>query len=250
MTEYINKQTLLAEYDRVHAGPAGGARKLIEEAPAADVVPVVWLPVLGFEGLYEVSSLGQLRNKKGEIMKQGIKRTPCTCYKVVRLWKEGTYYTKYVHRLIAEAFIPNPDNLPMINHKDEDGTNNLIGNLEWCTREYNVNYGTAKERRAKKIRGRESEKRVAVIGRTIDGKYEEWFPSIAEAAKVVNGSTSSISKVCKGERKTAYGYRWAYADNHLPNCGSDMRGSFQNGNNHTKDWPSYMDLPRGRKDGE
>lgn len=126
---------------------------IIDEQPTVDAVEVAWMPVLGFEGLYEISNLGKVRNHKGETLKQGIKRTNCTCYKLVNLWKDGRYYKKYVHRLIAEAFIPNPDNLPMVNHKDEDGTNNSIDNLEWCTREYNVNYGTAKERRAKKIRG-------------------------------------------------------------------------------------------------
>lgn len=125
----------------------------IESQPAADVVEVKWMPVLGFEGLYEISTFGQVRNKKGEILKQRIKQSYGTCYKSIDLWKDGRYHKKYVHRLIAEAFIPNPDNLPFVNHKDEDGTNNLISNLEWCTREYNVNYGTAKERRIRKIRG-------------------------------------------------------------------------------------------------
>lgn len=125
----------------------------LDEQPTVDAVPVVWKPVLGFEGLYEISSLGKVRNKSGEILKQRIKRTKCTCYKTVDLWRDGRYFKKYIHRMIAEAFIPNPENFPMVNHKDEDGTNNDIENLEWCTREYNVNYGTAKERRAKKIRG-------------------------------------------------------------------------------------------------
>lgn len=147
--EYIEREALLAEYDRQHTGEPGRARKLIEDAPAADVVEVVWKPVVGFEGLYEVSSLGRVRNKKGEILKQRIKRTNCTCYKSVDLWKDGRYHKKYIHRLLAEAFIPNPDNLPMVNHKDEDGTNNFIDNLEWCTREYNVNYGTAKRAQSK-----------------------------------------------------------------------------------------------------
>lgn len=153
MDDLISRKALLAEYDRVHIGPPGGARKLMEDAPSVEAVEVVWMPILGFEGLYEISNLGKVRNNKGETLKQGIKRTNCTCYKLVNLWKDGRYYKKYVHRLIAEAFIPNPANLPMVNHKDEDGTNNSIDNLEWCTREYNVNYGTAKERRAKKIRG-------------------------------------------------------------------------------------------------
>ena len=179
-------------------------------APAADVAPVAWMPVLGFEGLYEVSGLGQVRNQKGEILKQGIKRTPCTCYKVVHLWKDGVYYTKYVHRLIAEAFIPNPDNLPMVNHKDEDGTNNLICNLEWCTREYNVNYGTAKERRAKKIRGRESEKRKPVLQYDLGGNIVARHNSVADAANSVGCSTHDISRVCLGKRKTARGFVWKH----------------------------------------
>ena len=143
----------LEEYAGVLSVPIPVIRQNIKDMPTVDAVEVVWKPIVGFEGLYEISNLGKVRNSKGETLKQGIKRTNCTCYKLVNLWKDGRYYKKYVHRLIAEAFIPNPGNLPMVNHKDEDGTNNSIDNLEWCTREYNVNYGTAKERRAKKIRG-------------------------------------------------------------------------------------------------
>lgn len=155
--EYIEREAAYEKcgwYNTVNGKSVCAVRKdELASIPAADVVEVVWKPVVGFESLYEVSSLGRVRNKKGEILKQRIKRTNCTCYKSVDLWKDGRYHKKYIHRLLAEAFIPNPDNLPMVNHKDEDGTNNFIDNLEWCTREYNVNYGTAKERRAKKIRG-------------------------------------------------------------------------------------------------
>lgn len=144
--EYIERYSLVAEiakgtiitddiYGMGIMTGLGHALNVARAAPAADVVEVVWKPVLGFEGLYEVSSLGRVRNKKGETLKQGIKRTNGTCYKTVSLWKDGSYYRKYIHRMIAEAFIPNPDNLPMINHKDEDGTNNFIDNLEWCTRD-------------------------------------------------------------------------------------------------------------------
>lgn len=157
----------------------------------ADAVEVVWKPVLGFEGLYEISTLGKVRNKKGEILKQGLKRTNCTCYKIVNLWKDGRYYKKYVHRLIAEAFIPNTSNLPMVNHKDEDGTNNSIDNLEWCTREYNVNYGTAKERRAKKIRG--------------------------------------VKHTEEHKRKIAESMKRHFAKKHCPNCGARMMDGEENG---------------------
>ena len=72
-------------------------------------------------------------------------------YKTVSLTKDGKTKTLFVHRLVAEAFIPNADNLPMVNHKDEDKTNNFVENLEWCTNDYNINYGTARRRQAKKI---------------------------------------------------------------------------------------------------
>jgi hypothetical protein len=156
---YIDRNSLIEDLEAAKNNNGMGASvastliRYVKRCPTVDAVEVVWKPILGFEGLYEISNLGKVRNNKGETLKQGIKRTNCTCYKLVNLWKDGRYYKKYVHRLIAEAFIPNPDNLPMVNHKDEDGTNNSIDNLEWCTREYNVNYGTAKERRAKKIRG-------------------------------------------------------------------------------------------------
>ena len=125
----------------------------LQDAPAVDAAPVVWADVIGFDGLYQISNFGECRNNKGVVLKQGIKRTSGTCYKTVNLWKDGKYHKKYIHRMMAEVFIDNPNNYEFVNHKDEDGTNNHLSNLEWCTREYNVNYGTAKERRAKKIRG-------------------------------------------------------------------------------------------------
>lgn len=200
--------------------------KCIDLVPTIDAVPVVRKPVVGYEGYYEVDRFGRVfsldrvvtvvdgnrtyeKPLSGKQMKQSMHDKG---YKTVSLTKDGKTKMMFVHRIVAEAFLPNPDNLPMVNHKDEDKTNNFLENLEWCTAAYNRTYGKAVERQAKKLRGRESEKRVAVVCCTLDGKYEEWFPSIAEAAKIVKGSTSAISKVCKGERKMAYGYKWAYAD--------------------------------------
>lgn len=132
-----------------------------------DLVEVVRMPIKGYEGYYEVDNLarvwaidrtvtvndnGRVYEKpiRGKKMKQGMHTGG---YKVVSLTKDGKTKTVYVHRLVAEAFIPNPDNLPMINHIDEDKTNNLPENLEWCTNYYNLMYGSGRERRAKKIRG-------------------------------------------------------------------------------------------------
>lgn len=112
----------------------------------------IWKPVKGYEGYYEVSNLGRVRSldrtvidkggrpqvKKGCILKS---RPDRQGYIVVALSKNRHYLHKCVHTLVADAFIPNPDNLPQINHKDEVKSNNVFTNLEWCTSKYNANYG-------------------------------------------------------------------------------------------------------------
>ena len=190
----------------------------------SDAVPVVRKPVVGYEGYYEVDQLGRVfsvdrvisvddNGRKyekpiaGKQMKQSLKNKG---YKIVSLTKDGKTKMAYVHRLVAEAFIPNPDNLPMVNHKDEDKTNNFLENLEWCTAKYNCNYGTGIKRHADKIKGRESEKRIAVIQRSIDGAFINLHSSVKEAAASVNGTTGAISAACNGRRKTAYGYLWGH----------------------------------------
>lgn len=148
----------------------------MQDIPAVDAVEVVREPVKGYEGYYEVDCLGRVYsldrvisvNDKGRVYDKPIsgkvmgQTVKSNGYKSVTLTKDGKCKSFYVHRLVAEAFIPNPDNLPMVNHKDEDKTNNFAENLEWCTNEYNVNYGTGKSRRAKKIRGRVSPHAVLV----------------------------------------------------------------------------------------
>ena len=117
----------------------------------------IWRPILGYEGVYEVSSYGRVRSLdrydgrnhfiKGRIMK----RSYCSNgYLSIDLCLNGKIKKCLVHRLVALTFIPNPDNLPMVNHLDEDKTNNRVDNLEWCTAKYNINYGTAR------IRGKET----------------------------------------------------------------------------------------------
>lgn len=110
-----------------------------------------WQPVVGFEETYEVSSYGRVRNRlNGYILKQfpNIKK-----YLYVNLQKDKKHFGRQVHRLVAMAFIPNPDNLPQINHKDENKQNNHIDNLEWCTNEYNARYGSRPERVSKTLKG-------------------------------------------------------------------------------------------------
>ena len=131
-------------------------------------VLVVRKPIKGYEGYYEVDQFGRVFAKERMIhvtdhdreydkhlpsrqMKQSVHTKG---YKIVPLTKDGVCTTKFVHRLVAEAFIPNPDDLPFVNHIDEDKTNNFVENLEWCTEQYNSTYGKAREKHAKALKGR------------------------------------------------------------------------------------------------
>lgn len=114
-----------------------------------------WRPIEGYEGLYEVSSYGRVRSLdryvkgKGYRLHKGKVLIPVKSklgYLQLNLYYNGKRHQSKIHRLVAQAFLPNPDNLPMINHKDEDKTNNNVDNLEWCSAKYNVNYGTSRIR--------------------------------------------------------------------------------------------------------
>ena len=161
----------------------------------------IWCPIKGFEGLYEVSDQGRVKSigyGDDRILKpQRIK----TGYLLVGLRKNREQKWYLVHRLVAQAFIPNPDNLPQVNHKDENKDNNFVHNLEWCDRKYNCNYGTRNQRISK-----------PVLQFTKDGELVKDWKSTNDVERNLNCSHSSISECCLGKRKTAYGFIWKYKD--------------------------------------
>ena len=142
-----------------------------------------WRPVKGYEGLYEVSNMGRVKSlhrSKAIILKQGMAHNG---YMKVGLCKNGTYNTKQVHRLVATAFIRNPNNYPEVNHKDCNKKNNTVDNLEWCTRGYNVRHACRNGR----INGNPQKKSVILYKRY--GEYK----SITEAAKALGVPLGTLS---------------------------------------------------------
>lgn len=134
---------------------------------------------------YEVSTYGRVRNIKTQKYIYVKKHTGG--YRQVIIAKNGKSYSLYIHRLVAQAFIPNPSNLPCVNHKDEDKTNNHVENLEWCTPEYNANYGTGKKRM-----GIAHHKKVRQY--TKDGIFLKEWDSYQEAEQALGLSSGLISK--------------------------------------------------------
>ena len=163
----------------------------------------IWKDIEGYEGLYQVSNMGRVKSLgKGGTHKQVhyLKQAKERCgYLFVALCKKGKVKQFKVHRLVAKAFIPNPNNLSQVNHKDEDKTNNRVDNLEWCDCIYNINYGTAIKRRAK-----------AITRKIICLSTGKTFTSAEAAADYYNIHISGIRMCCQGRRNIAGGFKWQY----------------------------------------
>ena len=160
----------------------------------------IWRDIKGYEGKYMVSNLGRVkslnyRNTGKEKIMKGLDNGKG--YLFVQLCKDGKVKNCRINRLVAQAFLPNPNNLPEVNHKDKIRTNNKVENLEWCTSQYNVEYSQAK----------------AVTGiNKVSGLILE-FPSAKEASRQMGISQGSITMCCQGKGyKSAGGYTWQYSD--------------------------------------
>ena len=185
-----------------------------------------WRPVVGYEGLYEVSNMGNVKSLKygkERILKAGKNSAD---YLQVHLCKDGKAKMYTVHKLVATAFCENPEGYTVVNHIDEDKTNNNADNLEWCSRSYNNTYNDRAKKIGKKLRGRkhseEHNKKVAekltnhpktskpIIGiDKVTGLILE-FASVHEAERETGIDPSSIIKCCKGKRNSCGGFYWMY----------------------------------------
>ena len=162
----------------------------------------LWKEIKGYEGLYKVSSFGRIKNiSTGKILSPYISGGG---YPVVKLYKNKTQYNNFTHRLIAIAFIPNPNNYPFINHKDENKVNYNIDNLEWCTCQYNLTYGTYQQRRIDK-------RIIPVVQKTKSGEIIKIHKSRIEAERETGIPHGNINMCISGKLKTAGGYIWENA---------------------------------------
>lgn len=162
-----------------------------------------WKDVVGYEGLYQVSNFGNIKSLFR--YKRQLKPVVRNGYESVKLCKNKNAKFVSVHRVVAEAFIPNPQKLPIVNHKDENKQNNCVENLEWCTNVYNINYGNAQEKKAQKFFR-------SVRKFSLEGEFLKEYPSIKAAAKETGLPHSSISFCCSGRYHTAGGYKWKYKE--------------------------------------
>lgn len=163
-----------------------------------------------FDDMYKGDVQGNIWSKKsGEWRKMQPKKTK-TGYLLITLFKNGSYKTFLVHRLIAKLFIENPYNLPEVNHKDEDKTNNCVDNLEWCTHEYNVNYGSRTEKASMTNTNGKKSKKVAQYALDFPCELIKVWESINEVERQLGLDHKNISSVCKHKRKSCGGFGWAY----------------------------------------
>lgn len=164
-----------------------------------------WREIKGYEREYSVSNLGNVySHKRNKVLK---KTKGKHGYYTVSLFHDRARKEAPVHRLVAMAFIPNPSNLPCVNHKDECKTNNTIANLEWCTHLYNNRYGTARDRATKSRQKR-------ILQYSANGDFIREWVSIKSASESLGINASNLCQCCKGNPRNpkAGGFVWRYSE--------------------------------------
>lgn len=181
----------------------------------------IWKDIKGFEKRYQVSNLGRIKSLSkfinnnpnydsiGYYSKEKILKPFYNAkgYQLVKLYKNNEKYTKKVHRLVAEAFIPNYENKLQVNHIDGNKQNNKIENLEWCTNQENQKHSWKYNLHKRRI-GKENKLSKSVNQYDLQGNFIKLWDSVEEARKVLH--ISNISSVCNGKRNKAGGFIWRY----------------------------------------
>ena len=170
-----------------------------------------WKPLERYDGLYLISDEGEIFSTRSKRMLTPIVQS--NGYVRIELNVNGENQKEYVHRLVAECFIPNPNNYPIVNHKDENPRNNRADNLEWCSYQYNSNYGKCQ----KKIQenrtyssGAENAKSKRVYQYDLEGNFIAEYGSTGEAARVTGLAAPNIARAAAGTRRQYAGYVWSY----------------------------------------
>ena len=169
-----------------------------------------WKSIKGYEGLYEINILGVVKSLKRNIIKKPLLDRGYLKY---YLYNGSKYRYEYAHRLIAIAFIPNPNDYPVINHKNGDRSDNRIDNIEWCTQSWNIEHGYKILGRKCYLLGKKGIKSifsVKVSQYSLNGVYLKTWDCIADAERELNMPRGKIGMCCVGSRKTTGGFTWKY----------------------------------------
>lgn len=177
----------------------------------------IWKDIKGYEGKYQISNLGNIKSinynktKKEKLLKPNISKRG---YKYINLCKSGRQQKKYIHRLVAEAFISNPNNYPVINHKDNNPLNNNVKNLEWCTQSYNVRYAYKCGRKSFWLgkSGRKHCLSKAIFQYDLNEKFVKKWDCMKDVERQLGIRVGNISACCTGRKKTAGGFKWKYKE--------------------------------------
>ena len=175
------------------------------------IMEEIWKPVVGHEDMYRVSNLGRVMSINYRHTGKPHILTPKKRCGYMAIHRRSNGGDIAIHRLVAEAFIANPDNLPCVNHINEDKCDNRACNLEWCTHQYNNTYGNrlikmANTRKSSKTKTHKGD----IYQYSITGEYIATFTSTISASAETGIERSSINKCALGQTKTAGGYKWSY----------------------------------------
>lgn len=160
----------------------------------------IWKDIKGYEGLYQISNFGNVKTLRNSSFLKGTG----TEYKKVVLYKNKKAKIFYIHRLVAEHYIKNPNNYSCVNHKDENKMNNKANNIEWCTKQYNCNYGKRNEKMSKSL------SKYKIVQKDKKGETIKIWENMWDLIHNTSYKKQNIRCCCQNKYKYAYGYKWEY----------------------------------------